>query len=653
LSRYTERLLILLMTKYIQILIYSFSLSISIPSFARDVIAKVIKAHGKVSKLIQGEKEATKVNIGDTLYRYTSLVTQASSFVKVQFNDQSTLSLGPNGMLVLNEFKLGSPGFVTLLKGNLRTKVKKNKNLEKAKNKFYVRTRSAAMGVRGTEFQAMYNPDNRVTSLLTYKGEVAMTDFDLNQPLEKYQKPKYRQEVVRKNGKVEVRNVELATTEGPNTASEQLEHALDMNEAVVVKKGQYSGTVHSLKRTSLPVKINPVQYRALYQNQELKDKFLKKNVFVASGRDVLKEKSPVNLAPQKAPLEGYFNPKTKEFAPKAGGYLDFSTGLYVPPEETAEYHGKSGTYIPSKTGSFDAETGQYIPPKGLVLDSTKGFIISDRKSKGEKKKVLLALRSDLNKVIAQDIILADPEKDKKNTMISARVLSNRERFTKNMVSFTIRPYAETIDYTDSTNGSFELESSGGKAFEIDWEHNSTNRLQLATGFIAKMIDYKQDPKLIANSLDFPSDNLFSFYGGLKYYLGTRINLKSRLIFDQGHYVNFRTLNNALDPQLSRITVSKVTFGGELEAIRSNSGKYSLDISAEVMSNMLKTAGNLEISRGFGYDVDISIKYWPEVYWWLKLGFNTESMSNDFSGINYTATHTVSSSGFLISTGYAF
>lgn len=344
---------------------------------------------------------------------------------------------------------------------------------------------------------------------------------------------------------------------------------------------------------------------------------------------LLKGKTPIIMADQRAPLEGHYN------------------------LETSEFHGKTETFIPKTTGQFVAETGQYIPPKGLVLDAKKGFIISDRKSKGEKKRVLLTLRSDLNKVIAQDIILADPEKDKKNTMISARVLSNRERFTKNMVSFTIRPYAETIDYTDSTNGSFQLEGSGGKAFEIDWEHNSTNRLQLATGFIAKMIDYKEDPKLIANSLDFPSDNLFSFYGGLKYYLGTRINLKSRVIFDQGHYVNFRTVNNALDPQLSRITVSKVTFGGELEAIRSNSGKYSLDISAEVMSNMLKNAGNLEISRGFGYDVDISMKYWPEVYWWLKLGFNTESMSNDFTGTNYTATHTVSSSGFLISTGYAF
>jgi len=641
------------MAKYLQVLFYSTVLSLPLPAFTKTAIATVVKVHGKVTKLVQGQMNARNVKNGDQLYKETSLFTKDSSFVQVQFNDKSLLSLGPNGKLILNNFKTGKPGLVTLLKGNLRSKIEKNRSLEKKKNKFYVRTRSAAMGVRGTEFQTVYNHDNKITSLLTYNGEVAMTKYDLDEPLDKAQKPIYRREVVRRNGRVEVKRVKLRAKRGPSTTEEHMEFALETNEAVVVKKGQYSGVVHSLQRTSLPVKINPVQYRALYQNQEFKDKYLKKDLFVAKGDDLLKDKTPVSMAPQKAPKEGFFNPDTGEFAPKSGGYVDFGTGLYVPPGETAEYHGKTGTFIPKGTGNFDGETGQYIPPKGLVLDAKKGFIISDRKSKGEKKQVLLALRSDLNKVIAQDIILLDPEKDKKNVMISARTLSNRERFTKNLVSFTVRPYAETIEYTDATNGSFQLESSGGKSFEIDWEHNSTNRLQLTTGFNAKVINYKEDPKLIANSLDFPSDNLFSFYGGLKYYLGSRTNLKSRIIFDQGHYVNFRKVNNVLDPQLSRITVSKVTFGGDIELIRANSGKFSLDVGFEVMSNMLKSAGTLEISRGFGYDVDVSLRYWVEVYWWLKAGFNTESMSNDFSGDGYTATHSVSSSGFLLSTGYAF
>ena len=37
-----------------------------------------------------------------------------------------------------------------------------------------VKTRSAVMGVRGTKFQATYNPANKNTSLITVEGKVAM-----------------------------------------------------------------------------------------------------------------------------------------------------------------------------------------------------------------------------------------------------------------------------------------------------------------------------------------------------------------------------------------------------------------------------------------------------------------------------------------------
>lgn len=630
------------------------SFSYSLPGLSKSFIATVTQVRGKVSKLVQGQMSARKVNVGDKLFKETSLVTKDKSFVQVVFKDKSILSLGPNGKLILNKMKVNKPGLVTLLKGNLRTKIEKNSAIKKHKNKFYVRTRSAAMGVRGTEFQTLYNPSNKITSLLTYNGEVAMAKYDPNTPLDTLQTRRVRREVIRRGRKVEVRDIVLKGKSGPRNMEEHVKSALNGKEAVVVKRGQYSGVVHSLGRTSLPVKINPVQYRALYQNREFKDKFLKKELFVSSGSSITKDKNPIVMAPQDAPEEGFFDPKTGEFAPKSGGLVDFSTALYIPPGEAAEYHGKTGTFIPSKVGNFDAETGQYIPPKGLVLDSKKGFIISDRKVRGEKKQILLAMRSDLNKVIAQDIILTDPKKDKKNALVSARVLSNRERFTKNLVAITLRPYAETIDYTaDSVNGAFSLESSGGKALSIDWEHNSTNRIQLTTGFIAKMIDYKDDPDMTSNNLEFPSDNLFSFSGGLKYYLSSRLNLKSKITFDQGHYVNFRKVNTVTTPQLSRVTLTKMHFGFDLEAIRAKSGKFSLDLGVEGISNMQKDYGNLSFSRGFGYLLDISMKYWAESYWWMKAGFVMESMSHDLEGEAYTASHQVSSSGFLLSTGYAF
>ena len=68
--------------------------------------------------------------------------------------------------------KKNEVGIITLLKGKIRSKVKKTK--AHSKNKFFVKTQNAALGVRGTDFQTIYNPENNVTNLLTFKGKVAM-----------------------------------------------------------------------------------------------------------------------------------------------------------------------------------------------------------------------------------------------------------------------------------------------------------------------------------------------------------------------------------------------------------------------------------------------------------------------------------------------
>src|SRR5690606_13003721 len=67
------------------------------------------------------------------------------------------------------------PGLVSLLKGKMRSQiVPDNTN----NDKYIIRTRTAAMGVRGTDFQSTFNPENRATSLVTFKGQVAMARLD-------------------------------------------------------------------------------------------------------------------------------------------------------------------------------------------------------------------------------------------------------------------------------------------------------------------------------------------------------------------------------------------------------------------------------------------------------------------------------------------
>ena len=139
-------------------------------------IAKVMKIKGSATKLLPGSVEATQVSVGDELSEDTSIVTGPKSFIRVKFIDNSVMSIGADSKIVISEMSKDSPGIISLLKGRIRTEVEKLQGEEE--HKFYVRTRTAAMGVRGTEFQTIYNPDNHVTSLLTYKGEVAIVKLD-------------------------------------------------------------------------------------------------------------------------------------------------------------------------------------------------------------------------------------------------------------------------------------------------------------------------------------------------------------------------------------------------------------------------------------------------------------------------------------------
>ena len=140
-------------------------------------IAEVVKIRGDVTMLAPRARLAHKVEIGDKFLEDTSILTGSKSFIKIKFIDNTEINLGPDSKIVIAEMKKDSVGIISLLKGRLRTEVQKDTNKPEV-NKFFIRTRTAALGVRGTDFQTIYNPDIKMTSLLTYRGELAMAKFD-------------------------------------------------------------------------------------------------------------------------------------------------------------------------------------------------------------------------------------------------------------------------------------------------------------------------------------------------------------------------------------------------------------------------------------------------------------------------------------------
>jgi len=543
-----------------------FSLSVfSTSSVAKIFIAEVEQLRGHVTQLKPGAKQAEPLFLGDKIEEDTSLVTGEKSFVRVKFLDGSLLNLGPTGKIIVVQMPKEGAGVVSLLKGTLRTQVEKNRNTKAGENKFFVKTRSAAMGVRGTDFQTVYNPENKMTSLLTFKGEVAMANV----------KEVHKQMAVKtvrvNNQDVEVEQVVSKANENA-LQQKTLNDALKTKETVVVKPGQFSGTVKQFENVSKPVKISPLQLNALYKNKDLEAKGdnatgldAKKNMADETKKAILE--SSVAQADQEAPPEGYFNAKTKEFAPKAGGFIDLTTGLYVPPASDSEYDSQRKIYIPSKVGSVDTKTGEYVAPEGLKLDAKKGFIVDTIKmaelgqsKKIEASKTLLAMSSDLNKTIGRDFVLA-PENAKIRFGSSFGTYTPREVYTKNSLSVALTNTSEKLTYSELSDNQYnrKYNSVGGTGFAFAWLLNSDGVFQPLAEFSLKDIEYKQA------GIRQPDTRLFAMAVGGRYYVSDRFNYVAKLLLEQNHYFTYTldSTNSAATtttPELKVVTVPKIKGG---------------------------------------------------------------------------------------------
>jgi hypothetical protein len=336
-----------------------------------DKVAKVI--------IVRGTVTATEIN-GDTypiekgvwLKEGTALESKSKSFVKLLFIDKSQMSLGPESKMKITAFPKNKAGILTLMKGQLRSKVTKDymgiKN--KNKSKLFIKTKTAAMGVRGTHFQVNYNPINQVTSLVTFEGAVAMAQ--LNDAIKK------------------VMANQVA-----------LEKMVSSDQAVIVKRGQYSGANPKQFRVTSPVKINPAQLKVMEKNEgeniqtpdqsknrrkpkarkkfrstippgvdaqafsndsDALDQSMESSVGKKEAKKVLQKvrvlREEVKTA---ADAAGNVNYITGEVTPPAGGYVDTNTGLYVPPPPGSAYDAQTETFIPPPNyGGFDPDTGDYV-----------------------------------------------------------------------------------------------------------------------------------------------------------------------------------------------------------------------------------------------------------------------------------------------------
>lgn len=155
---------------------FSIMLFISFLAFAGEGdVAKVIIVKGSAKAKFKNNKVVT-LKKGDWIPEGVQVKTEAKSFIKLLFIDKSQMNLGPNSQMVINKFPKKKAGIITLMKGQLRSKVSKNyMQMDEGREKLYIKTKTAAMGVRGTDFEVSFSDGVTATNL--YEGSLVVTSI--------------------------------------------------------------------------------------------------------------------------------------------------------------------------------------------------------------------------------------------------------------------------------------------------------------------------------------------------------------------------------------------------------------------------------------------------------------------------------------------
>ncbi len=352
--------------------------------YAAEKVAKAIILKGKV--LVSESGRTRKLKKGQWVLEGAIVKTKDKSFVKFLFIDKSQMSLGPKSQMDIKSFPKDKAGIINLVKGEVRAKVIKNYlEKEKKKSKLFLKTKTAAMGVRGTDFKVAHNPANRATALVVFEGVVKMTKID----------EQFR---------------------GARLNQNSLDRELNNDRAVTVRKGEYSGAGPQGDQASPPIKISPIQLEAMKKSTDSVSSNFKGTGKRASGKsvrsivppgvdakklttgnEIVEKQIESTLGKEKAKIvietveersqvdKGTSAPVAKESGVRPGGLVDLKTGLYVPPPKGSQFDENTGVYIPPpNVGSFDKETGSYVPPEGYKL-SDKGVFEADDSNKSAQR----------------------------------------------------------------------------------------------------------------------------------------------------------------------------------------------------------------------------------------------------------------------------
>jgi len=467
--------------------------------------------------------------------------TGKRSFAKISLAKKGKVTIGAKSKIVIKKENAKKPALISLLRGKLRAKINKKKT---GKHKLYIQTRSASVGVRGTDFLLVYNDKNHITSNITFSGEV---DFH-----------KKSDETILNSLKEDLDNgSDQALIDSLNTTD--VSDQLASRQIVRIKKGEFSGAYPTYDTPIAPTKLSRLQYQVLKKRSD-EDAVSKKKSGVVYNKVIQRKKFKLtnkNLIPepQGEKVEELLTYNDKVVVSgvnvRPGGVIDLKTGIYVMPPKGSHYDRKSGTYLlPSDYGGIDSKSGNYVPPKDVEIDPIEGFV---RWEKGVRKQI-----DKFSKAVT-DLL----GKYKKVTRVDLDLSANYYYSLKSYENY----YGEFRNIVDAESMTFDFKGFAGRHL-----YNSQNYLHYIKAGIDTILHNRRDEPLVQRN-----DRLVTHYGYEFHRKHLINNRKARFVIDLDFETIYQDFNNKdqFDFYTER---TKVSLFEELNTSRRHRMKLGLGVA---------------------------------------------------------------------------
>lgn len=136
----------------------------------------IVKGQVQVAKL---RSQPVSAKVGGKVYPQDTIITGKDSRAKIVMSDRNIINVLPDTKLridqYINDMKEKNVR-LSLIEGKVRTNVEQK--YDNNENRFEIKTPSAVVGVRGTQFMTSYSRAKNVTGVTTFRGEVIFRGYD-------------------------------------------------------------------------------------------------------------------------------------------------------------------------------------------------------------------------------------------------------------------------------------------------------------------------------------------------------------------------------------------------------------------------------------------------------------------------------------------